>query len=236
MRHTPRTALAFALALGILGAPGVTLAQSASPAPSAPTGPTAPTTTLRLPRAPGPLPAGTYQTEALGPAMTFELGDGWQGTEGEGLFELFWSETPGYVGASTFTGVVSSDPCDPAVKAEVDPSAEAFDGWLTGLPALEVTATPTTFAGIPATRYDVHVAFMACPLMGHLSLWGRFGLYPTEALRVFAIDDGGQVILVTAESEQATGFESFLEVAQPVLDSMVIAGPALPPGVVRITA
>lgn len=231
MRHTPRTALAIVLALGIVSGPGVALAQSASLAPSAPTGPT---TTLRLPPAPGALAAGHYQTDALGPAVAFDLGDGWQGVGAQGLFELFWQETPGYIGASVFTGNVTTNPCDPTSQTQVEPSTEAFDTWLTGLSVLRTTATPTTFAGIPATQYDAHVAFMACPLTGHLSLWESFGLYPTETLRVFVLDQGEQVITITAESEQATEFEAFLEVGQPVLDSMAIAGPDLPPGVARI--
>jgi len=64
--------------------------------------------------------------------------------------------------------------------------------------------------------------------MGHLTLWGDFGIYPTEALRVWVVDAEDYVIIATAESEQARDFEGFLTAAQPVLDSLAIAGPPLP--------
>jgi hypothetical protein len=239
MRHPRRSALGFVLCLCVLSASGIASAQMASPpaATSAPTATPAPggEAFLRLPKAPGPLPAGRYRTDVLGPAVTFELTDGWQGVEAPSLFELHWPDVPGYVGASTFDGRVASDPCDPTTLAQVDASASAFTAWLTGLAALETTVTPTTFAGIPATLVEASVAFMACPTMGHLALWGDFGLYPTEALRVWVVDAGDSVIVATAESEQARDFEAFLAAAQPVLDSMAIAGPPLPDDVAVAT-
>ncbi len=77
---------------------------------------------------------------------------------------------------------MASDPCDPTTLAPGDATASAFIAWLTGLTTLETTVTSTTFAGLPATLVEASVAFMACPTMGHLTLWGDFGLYPTEAL------------------------------------------------------
>jgi hypothetical protein len=239
MRHPRRSALAIALGLWVLSVPGIGSAQTASPpaATSAPTATPAPggEAFLRLPKAPGPLPAGRYRTDALGPAVTFALTDGWQGMEAPTLFELYWADVPGYVGASVFDGRVASDPCDPTTLAQGDATASAFIAWLTGLPALETTATPTTLAGLPATMIDAHTAFMACPTMGRLTLWGDFGLYPTEALRVWVVDAEGSVIIVTAESEQARDFDAFLVAARPVLDSMAIAGPPLPDDVAVAT-
>ena len=100
--------------------------------------------------------------------MTFELTDGWQGVGAPTLFELHWPEVPGYVGASVFDGRMASDPCDPTTLAEGEATAGAFIDWLTGLDALETTATQTTFAGLPATQVEAHTAFMACPAMGRL--------------------------------------------------------------------
>lgn len=228
MRYPRRSVLAIALGACVLSAPGMASAQSSSPsAPPATPAPHA-DTFLRLPNAPGPLPAGRYRTDALGPAVMFELGDGWQGLEAPTLFELYWAEVPGYVGASAFDGRMASDPCDPATLAPGDATASAFIAWLTGLTVLETTATPTTFAGLPATLVEASAAFMACPTMGHLTLWGDFGLYPTEALRVWVVEAEDAVIIVTAESEQARDFDTFLVTAQPVLDSLAIAGPPLP--------
>jgi hypothetical protein len=251
MRHPRRSALAFALSLCVVSLPGIASAQMASPpvatpeatATPAPTAAPAPTPTrapggdtfLRLPAAPGPLPAGRYRTDALGPALTFELTEGWQGVEAPTLFELHWSDVPGYVGASVFDGRVASDPCDPTTMAEGEATASAFMEWLSGLAALDTTETPITFAGLPATLVEANVAFMACPAMGRLTLWGDFGLYPTEALRIWVVDAEGTVVIATAESEQARDFEAFLEAAQPVLDSLAIAGPPLPDDVAFAT-
>lgn len=232
MRHPRRSALAIALGLWVLAAPGIASAQVVS-SPAATITPAAtPTpggaTYLRLPSAPGPLPAGRYRTDVLGPAVTFELTDGWQGAEAPTQFELYWADVPGYVGASVFDGRMASDPCDPSTLVEGDATASAFIDWVTGLAALETTVTPTTFAGLPATLVEANTAFMACPTMGRLTLWGGFGLYPTEALRAWVVDAEGSVIVVTAESEQARDFDAFLVAAQPVLDSLAIAGPPLP--------
>lgn len=233
MRYPRRSVLAMALGVCVLSVPGVASGQSASP-PAATLAPAATPATpradtfLRLPTAPGPLPAGRYRTDALGPAVMFELSDGWQGLEAPTVFELYWAEVPGYLGASAFDGRMASDPCDPTTLAPGDATASAFIAWLTGLTTLETTVTSTTFAGLPATLVEASVAFMACPTMGHLTLWGDFGLYPTEALRVWVVEAEDAVIIVTAESEQARDFDAFLEAAQPVLDSLAIAGPPLP--------
>jgi hypothetical protein len=153
---------------------------------------------------------------------------GWQGVEAPTLFELHWADVPGYVGASAFDGRTASDPCDPTTLTPGDATASAFTTWLTGLAALETSATPTTFAGLPATMIEAHTAFMACPTMGRLTLWGDFGLYPTEALRLWVVDAEGAVIVFTAESEQARDFDAFMEAAQQVLDSLAFVGPPLP--------
>jgi hypothetical protein len=238
MRHPRRSVLAIALGICALCVPGIAAAQVASPpiATTAPTGTPTPTaipvpggaTYLRLPNVPGPIPAGRYRTDDLGPAVTFELTDGWEGVGAPTLFELHWSETAGYVGGSVFDGRVASDPCDPTTFTVGDATADAFLTWLTGLDALETTATPTTFAGRPATLVEARTAFMACPAIGRLTLWGDFGLYPTEALRLWVVDAEDSVIITTAESEQARDFDAFMAAAQPVLDSLTIAGPPLP--------
>ena len=239
MRYPRRSALAVALGLCVLSVPGIASGQAASPpaATVAPTATPAPRgeTFLRLPNAPGPLPGGRYRTDVLGPAVTFELTDGWQGLEAATVFELYWAEVPGYVGASAFDGRMASDPCDPTTLAPGDATASAFIAWLTGLTALQTTVTQTTFAGLPATLVEASAAFMACPTMGHLTLWGDFGLYPTEALRVWIVEAEDAVIIVTAESEQARDFDAFLVAAQPVLDSLAIAGPPLPDDVAVAT-
>ena len=72
------------------------------------------------------------------------------------------------------------------------------------------------------------VLALACPATGRLTLWGDFGLYPTEALRLWVVDAEDAVIIATAESEQARDFDAFMVAAQPVLDSLAIAGPPLP--------
>lgn len=232
MRHPRRPALAISLGLCVLSVQVIASAQAASPPPATivPAATPAPggATYLRLPSVPGPLPAGRYRTDGLGPTVTFELGDGWQGVEAPTLFELHWADVPGYIGASAFDGRMASDPCDPTTLVPGDATAGAFIAWLTGLSALETTTTPTTFAGLPATLVEANTAFMVCPTMGRLTLWGDFGLYPTEALRLWVVEAEDTVIIVTAESEQARDFDAFLVAGQPVLDSLAIAGPPLP--------
>ncbi len=115
-------------------------------------------------------------------------------------------------------------------------TAAAFAEWLSGVSALSTTTDATTFLGKPAMRLDSTVVATACPDSPFILLWDGFRLYPSEAMRVITQDEGGKVIVVSAETVQSTDLPDFLDVAQPVIDSMTLGatdasspGPRPPP-------
>jgi len=227
-----RSRLAFGVVLCLGIVPGVASAQSA--APSSPPAAASPGPTLTLPVDSAPLAAGHYSSGVFGPALTFDLaGDGWRGDETPGQFlELSrqMGDSSGVLSVSLFDGTVATDPCLPVVDGQVDLTAAAFTTWFTGLASMSSTTTPTTFAGDSATQVDATVLADACPNSPFLMLWDGFRLYPSEAMRMIAIDQGSQVIVITAETVQSTDLPDFLDAAQPVIDSMVFAaaGPGGP--------
>ena len=123
----------------------------------------------------------------------------------------------------TFDGIVANDPCCRHQRTGGTPTAAAFSKWLASSTALSTTATQTTLLGQPATRLDTTVVPTACPGSPFILLWDGFRLYPSEAMRVIVQVQGGQVILVSAETVQSTDLPDFLDAAQPVIDSMTLA-------------
>ncbi len=228
--------LVAAVVLGLaVTAPGGATAQSAQPtAPSAePAQPLAPSTLpsvspLRtLPEQTAPLVPGRYASDALGSRLTFDLADDrWTGDQSPGEYlELIRQigDAQGVLSVSLFDGSVASDPCLPAWDGTVEKTAAGLTEWLTGLGALPVSTTPVTLLGQAATQVDGVVLGSACPNSPFILLWNGFRLYPSEAIRVIAFDHGDSVIVISAETVQSTDQADFLDIAQPVINSMTIA-------------
>jgi hypothetical protein len=219
-----RSRFVFAMVLSLAAAPGVTAAQSGPPPSPGAASSAGPTMTLQAETA--PLAAGRYTSDVFGPPLTFDLADGdWKGDQLAGQYlELVrqMGDGTGVLSVSLFDGTVASDPCQPSADGQVAVTAAAFTEWLTSLAALSGSTTATTFDGRPATQVDATVVGTACPVSPWITLWGGFRLFPSEAVRVIAFDQGDKVIVVSAETIQSTDLPDFLDVAQPVIDSMTL--------------
>ena len=217
-----RSVFAIAMVICLAAASGVASAQSEVPSsPGAGSG-----AARTLGDRPAPLASGHYTSDLLGAPITFDLADsGWKGDQAAGqFFELSrqMGDSSGVLSVMTFDGTVANDPCAPAFDGQVEVTAAAFAQWLSGLSALSTTATPTTLFGKPATQLDATVIATACPNSPFILLWDGFRLYPSEAMRVITQDQGGKVVIVSAEAVQSTDLPDFLDVAQPVIDSMTL--------------
>ena len=243
-----RSMLAVAMVIGLLTAPNIVSAQSAPPSgtppsaapPSAspPSPEASPGSTGTLPALKAPLAAGHYTSDILGAPLGFDLADdAWKGDQLDGQFLELTRQMgagSGVLSVMTFDGKVATDPCAPAFDGQIEMTAAAFTDWLTALPALSTTATPTTLFGLPATRLDTTVLATACPDSPFILLWDGFRLYPSEAMRVITTEAGGKIIIVSAETVQSIDLPDFLDAAQPVIDSMSLSpagssSPAPPP-------
>lgn len=244
-RSIARLAVAFAtvsFALGGCATAGPS-ASEPSTVPTATTGSTDPVATPPATVAPttepsgamsivdGDLAAGSYRSTSLGPEVSFDLGPGWQGAadiEDVG-FAVSRPEIAGGVTVTHFGGDVFSDPCSSTASQSLEPTAEAFVGWLTAHPELRA-AEPidTTLGGHPAIRVDLTSDVgTECPDGPRIWLWslpvvGDFHLNEDEAARFIVADIGGRTIVVVIETFDMTAHEQHLAVAEPVLASMVI--------------
>jgi hypothetical protein len=222
VKRRQRSRFVFAMVLSLVAAPGATAAQSVrppSPAPGSLAGPT-----MTLPATKAPLAAGGYTSDVFGTPLTFSLADAdWKGDQQDGQFlelERQMGDGTGVLSVSLFDGTVASDPCAPNADGQVAASAAAFTDWLTGLAVLSASTAPTTLDGRQTTQVDAVVVGTACPNSPWITLWGGFLLFPSEAIRIIALDVGDKVIVVTAETTQSTDLPDFLDVAQPVIDAM----------------
>jgi hypothetical protein len=228
-----RSGFVFAVALSLVTAPGAVSAQSGPP--SSPSAASSAGPAMNLPALTAPLAAGHYGSGVFGPEVTFDLADGdWKGDQQDGLyFELVrqLGDSTGVLSVSLFDGRVANDPCVPDTSGQVDLTAAAFTEWLAGSSALVTSTTPTTIFGQPATQLDATVLATACPGNAWIMLWDGFRLFPSEAARFIAIDQGDKVIVVSAETVQSTDLPDFLDVAQPVIDSLAFSadGAGSPP-------
>ena len=220
-----RSGFVFAVVLSLVAASGAVSAQSGPPSSPAAVSSAAPTMTL--PALTAPLAAGHYGSSVFGPRLTFDLADGdWKGDQQEDLyFELVrqLGDSTGVLSVSLFDGQVANDPCLPDTSGQVGITAAAFTEWLAGSPALVTSSTPTTIFGRPATQLDATVLATACPGNAWIMLWDGFRLFPSEAARFIAIDQGDKVIVVSAETVQSTDLPDFLDVAQPVINSLAFS-------------
>ena len=191
--------------LSLVAASGAVSAQSGPPssrsaASSAPT--------VNLAGADGTPRLRPIRLQGVRPHADIRFADGdWKGDQRDGLyFEPFrqLGDSTGVLSVSLFDGQVANDPCLPDTSGQVGITAAAFTEWLAGSSALVTSTTPTTIFGQPATQLDATVLATACPGNASIMLWDGFRLFPSEAARFIAIDQGDKVIVVSAETVQST--------------------------------
>jgi class 3 adenylate cyclase len=162
------------------------------------------------PVAMGPLPIGSYATQAFEPAFTFEIADaGWSANrDAPALFGLVREAAPGGSVFLARVQDVNEQPCVQGGEGEgaTGPGLTDVIGELRALEYVEVTEeTPVEVGGLPGRQVDVIVAEGALAACGGLvgAEVGVFGVgdevwsaTPGERFRLVAVPVGGDAVTI----------------------------------------
>lgn len=189
----------------------------------------------------GPLAAGTYTDDSLGPIVTFSVEEGWDlsGPPIEEVgFDLMYGDSgPAAISVVAFDGIVFAEPCvtDGDVEAyfadtvTLDATPEAFMQRLAENPFL-TTSEPVsvTVGGADGLQVDLTSAIGAecdppVTFLWELPLVSEFHLNDGESARVIALDVGGEVVVVFIEAFPGVDYPPFLEAAMSVVESMELS-------------
>lgn len=212
-----------------------TLAPTATPSPGPTAAPTA---------APTPPPAadistfngtpGTFQWSGF-QVVTVNIDSGWSfaGTE-QDYFALIRGAGPTSTGGltvNTFPGTAYSDACTgPGTETKGDSSVQAFFDLLSAAKGITVSnAQPVTISGFQGMSADI--ATKSCAGSGRIWLWqtpisGDFHLNTGESAKIWAVDNGGTTVVITAEGFHGDAdLSEMLPSVEAMISTMVIAGP-----------
>jgi len=221
-RLVAASAASLALAAALLAAPAV-LAQRAEP----------------LPEAGAVLEPGRYVSDVVGPAIAFDVGEGWQaGPSGPGpIFTLLRADEPGTVVSVTrFDGAVFVDSCDRTSMTEVESTVPRLMAVIAGNPYLNPgTPAPIEVDGYEGLSLDVATpAYTECQ-RDMLLIWalpvaegGEFVQVANQQARFIALDVEGTVVVVAIESLPGAPFGELLESSLDLVDSMTFEPGELP--------
>ena len=177
--------------------------------------------------APGDYSAATATTE-----MTFTVDEGWSGTEYEDLgFDLVRTADGELqlLSAVPYSGVVYADVCSGAATQEIGVTAADFVAFIADRPGIapKADATEVTVGERSGMQIDVDATEPGCESDPPERLWlwelegvSDFHLNVGEAARLIALDGDAGVTVVVIEASDPGDFESLLDAAQPVLESM----------------
>jgi hypothetical protein len=165
-------------------------------------------------------------------AFTYTLPGTWEVTgDNNRYFAVRPIAATGNTGIFLFHDVVASSPgCGFRPDLDVGTSSEAMTTWMATNPAFEASSTQRVNIG-GATGYRVDLQqtegwdrtceFSEVPLVtGQPEGEESWGLTPGQRMRVFVLDlpDRGTVTII-AEVDAAAAFGSFMDEAQPIVDS-----------------
>ena len=179
--------------------------------------------------APGPLPAGTYESRSLGPRIVFTVpADTWNASEdAPGAGFTLVRPLPGMrAGISTapFDGEVYPDPCQPGTD-HIAASAAALLEWVAASEGVRSAGAPepVVVGGQPGLLLDLETVPPAgcggMPVSWTIPVYGSFYMVPDEHARLIALDVDGKVLVIAIEAREGD-WESFLSEAMEVVDSM----------------
>ncbi len=192
--------------------------------------------------------AGAHVSAGFEPAFAYTLPTGWHiYADEQSAFGLTWTASGD--GANTFEilsdlypPVLNGDLCQQPPQWEQPHAASDLLAYLTGNPALSVSATPTTIGGLAGWSVDVvalregGAACSASPAPGippgmpmpiYVVHWsdgipGTYGLGPGGPITFVILDAGdGTTLGLTVHGDEP----AFVESAQAILDSIEFANP-----------
>lgn len=202
-----------------------------------------------LPEGTGTLEPGTYVTEALGPSLTFTVGDGWsiggEAVEGVGVdlvpdpYTYDGPEGRAMLGITRSDGEVFEDYCVPAdgdyeafneARTNIEPTAQALADHLVANPYLETSEpVPVEVGGYSGLQLDASASIgdecsseIPLTFLWAIPVFDNWMLPDGDQGRYHLIDVGGEVVAIVLESGADVDLEELAAIAQPVIDSMVL--------------
>ena len=202
------------------GSASPTMASTDTPAPSVAASASPGVTELTTRSS--PLPAGRYTRAGFRPPVTFEVGDGWTvGTLGDGFFDVQQDRGTPDVVAVQFGRVDALVDADGATVASS--SAAQAARTIEANPGLEVIAHDDSQLG-GKTGFVVEVENTSGSHTSILDVAvGRLGIDSGRRLWISLFDTADGLLAVMVGGSIA-GWGHALDVAEPVLESVVIGG------------
>jgi hypothetical protein len=213
---------ALALACGNDASTSVTTPAESSPVSESPTTPSPdPTRAVPTPEPSlgngvptGDIPAGTYTADGFSPSVTFTIGEGWTQTL-----------DPEAAVDEALLLVYTPEPGDEAIYIDskaptIEPATSLRNtfGRLKGVTLSE--PFEVTVGGATGLAADGQIApDLPEPEQQVFGLSEDYFMRPGDRFRAYALELGGDPFYIIVEST-ADGFDAFLEIASPVVESM----------------
>jgi hypothetical protein len=177
----------------------------------------------------GPLAPGRYVADKFQPPFEFTVGEGWYGRRNyvdAVVIAPIDADPPVELDAGRIQ-VVLTGPCPDAPTQALGPAPRDLLAWLQSRKDIVVSQPqPVNMAGRTGIAVDVTVAEGATPCeadspfflfrTGQDIYWMR----PGDKSRFVAVDVGGTTVTFTLTGYEE-GFDEFVALSQPVLDSIV---------------
>jgi hypothetical protein len=164
-----------------------------------------------------PIEAGTYTAAPFEPNFSFTIDDGWLNdrafADGGGISH----DTGGIYWAS---GVASGTVNEGDV--EIAPGVDGFIGFLQSLEAIGMTVSEpsdATIDGAAGQQIDVETNEVAAPGL-YFVAEDAFNLAAGEKSRFIVVDQGGETVVFVLDAFAASDFDTWVDTAQPVMDSI----------------
>jgi hypothetical protein len=200
-----------------------------------------------LPAGTGPLEPGTYITEALGPSLTFTVGDGWsiggEAVEGVGVdlvpdpYSYDGPEDRAALGITRSDGEVFEGYCVPAggdyeafnqMRTSIEPTAQALADHLAANPYLETSEpVPVEIGGHSGLQLDATASVgddceIPVTFLWAIPVFDNWVLTDGDQGRYHLIDVDGEVVAFVLEGGADVDMEDLASLARPVIDSMIL--------------
>jgi hypothetical protein len=183
---------------------------------------------IRLP------PPGRYVTDVFEPALSFEVGEGWELSEGVQQEPYFGISRANRVGDPIVAVAFNSPPSevsDPTNPDKLVPAPEDWVSWFREHPHLEASEpSAASIGGVDGRRFDLEVSSLPEDYHSEDCLGYGVPLWPLprghhwcadegDASRITVVEVGGEAVIVDVYSEPGT-LEEVLPEAQEVLQTV----------------
>ena len=191
---------------------------------------------------PPALPAGTYQSQAFQPPLSFALPDGWWIASDVADYLALQPVDSDQVGIYLFRDPLAASQ-DLACPIEPEPNVGTLSSelstWMRALPGL-ITSNPrlASVGGLRGIELDVRIADgwqASCPFAGGLPTVPlfvgqngemRWVVAGSEQLRLSLLDvPGGGTVVIDIDAFDGSLMDGLLDAAGPIVGSFTFSGP-----------